>query len=420
MILHRPADGPARDRTRVVVTGMGLKCPAGNSVEEVYRALFAARSTAVRVPELTAAGLPVDFACLVPAFDTGPYVPARELRQIDRTTLLLLCAAADALGDSGPLPDVPPHRVGVQIGTGVGGLPSMEATTREHDARPSRMPVHTVPRAMANSPACRLAMRHGFQGDCTTYSTACASGTTAIGEAARRIRRGELDVAVAGGVDAAVTTVIMGGFARLRALSARGGEPALASRPFDTERDGFVMGEGAAVLVLERLDRARARGARVHGEVCGYASTCDAFHIVAPQEDGLMASTCMSAALADAGLGLADIGHVSAHGTSTLRNDRAEARAVHHCFGDDSPPVTAVKGVTGHLIGGSGAVEAVLGLLCAARGQVPPVANTRTNAEADLLDVVIGEPRNVPPSPVLSNSFGFGGQNACLVLGPPP
>ncbi|MFE9250413.1 beta-ketoacyl-[acyl-carrier-protein] synthase family protein [Streptomyces sp. NPDC007088] len=419
MTLHHLADGPDRGRTRVVVTGMGLKCPAGNSVEEVYRALFAARSAAVRVPELTAAGLPVDFACLVPAFDTGPYVPPRELRQIDRTTLLLLCAAADALGDSGPLPDVPPHRVGVQIGTGVGGLPSMEATAREHGAQPLRMPVHTVPRTMANSPACRLAMRHGFRGDCTTYSTACASGTTAIGEAARRIRGGELDVAVAGGVDAAVTPVVMGGFARLRALSSRG-EPALASRPFDTDRDGFVMGEGAAVLVLERLDRARARGARVHGEVCGYASTCDAFHIVAPREDGLMASTCMSAALADAGLGPGDIGHVSAHGTSTPRNDRAEARAVHHCFGGDSPPVTAVKGVTGHLIGGSGAVEAVLGLLCAARGQVPPVANTRTNGEAGLLDVVIGRPRGVPPSPVLSNSFGFGGQNACLVLGPPP
>ncbi|WP_344444580.1 beta-ketoacyl-[acyl-carrier-protein] synthase family protein [Kitasatospora nipponensis] len=404
----------------MAVTGMGVKCPAGNSVEEAYARLLTARSTARRVPHLVEQDLPVHFACLVPPFDLDAYLTRREARQIDRTTQLLLCAAADAVAPAGLPADRPLDRVGVQIGTGIGGLPSMEAVTLSHGARPRDLPVHTVPRTMANSPACRLAMRYGFQGACTTYSSACASGTTALGEAARKIRYGELDVAVAGGVDSAVTTVVMGAFARMRAMSTRNGEPALASRPFDADRDGFVMAEGAAVLVLERMDAALARGAVIHGEIAGYAETCDAFHIVAPHEDGEPAGRCMRLAVADAGIGPADIGHVNAHGTSTLRNDRAEARAIDRCFGGQSPPVTAVKGVTGHLIGGSGALEAALALLCAARGVVPPVANLTGSPEADLVDLVGGTARTVAPAHVLSNSFGFGGQNACLVLAPAP
>ncbi|MFJ4922996.1 beta-ketoacyl-[acyl-carrier-protein] synthase family protein [Streptomyces sp. NPDC088725] len=410
---HRPGGQP-----RVVVTGIGVKSPAGNGIEEVYAALLAARSTAAVVPRLVEQGVPVQFACLVPPFDTTAYISRREARQIDRTTELVLCAAVDALREAA-LPDgLPPDRVGVQIGTGVGGLPSMEATALDHGAKPMGMPVHTVPRTMANSPACRIAMRYGFQGTCMTYSTACASGTTAIGEAARRIRHGELDVAVAGGVDAPVTTIIVSSFARLRALSTRHSAPGLASRPFDADRDGFVMGEGAAVLVLERMDAARARGARIYGEVTGYAATCDAFHIVAPHADGEAASRCMTLAVADAGLSPADIGHINAHGTSTVLNDRAEATAIDRCFGGQSPPVTAVKGVTGHLVGGSGALEAALALVCAARGVVPPVANLAGGPEAALVDAVIGEPRAVAHTHVLSNSFGFGGQNACLVLTP--
>ncbi|MDH6115202.1 3-oxoacyl-[acyl-carrier-protein] synthase II [Kitasatospora sp. MAP12-15] len=405
---------------RVAVTGIGVKCPAGNGLEAVFAALLAAKSTATRVDRLVEQDLPVHFACLVPPFDLDAYLTRRESRQVDRTTQLLLCAAADAVAGAQLPTGQPAERVGVQIGTGIGGLPSMEAVTLSHAARPRDLPVHTVPRTMANSPACRLAMRYGFQGSCTTYSSACASGTTALGEAARKIRYGELDVAVAGGVDSALTTVVMGSFARMRAMSTRNGAPALASRPFDAERDGFVMGEGAAVLVLERWDAAQARGAVIHGEIAGYADNCDAFHIVAPHEDGEVAARCMRQAIADAGLSAADIGHVNAHGTSTLPGDRAEARAIYRCFDGQSPPVTAVKGVTGHLIGGSGAVEAALALLCAARGVVPPVANLASSPEADLVDLVSGAPRAVPPAHVLSNSFGFGGQNACLVLAPAP
>ena len=403
---------------RVAVTGIGVKSPAGNTLETAFATLLAARSTAVLVERLVQQDLPVHIACLVPPFDIEAYLSRREARQIDRTTQLLLCAATDALAEAQLPADQRAERVGVQIGTGIGGLPSMEEVTLSHGDRPRDLPVHTVPRTMANSPACRLALRYGFQGACTTYSSACASGTTALGEAARKIRYGELDVAVAGGVDSAVTTVVMGAFARMRAMSTRNGDPARASRPFDADRDGFLMGEGAAVLVLERWSAAVARGAVIHGEIAGYADNCDAFHIVAPHADGEVAGRCMRQAIADAGLTPADIGHINAHGTSTLLNDRAEARAIDRCFDGKPPPVTAVKGVTGHLIGGSGALEAAFALLCAARGTVPPVANLGSSPESDLVDLVSGTPRAVAAGHVLSNSFGFGGQNACLVLAP--
>ncbi|MER6329611.1 beta-ketoacyl-[acyl-carrier-protein] synthase family protein [Streptomyces sp. NPDC001034] len=410
----------ARGRFRVAVTGIGVKSPAGNTPEEAYQTFLAAESTAAPVDRLAAEAVPVRFACLVPPFEPEAYLTRREARQIDRVTMLALCAAADAVADARPPGDLAPERTGVQLGTGIGGLPSMEATARDHGDSPMGMPVHTVPRTMANSPACRIAMRFGFRGSCTTYATACASGTTALGEAARKIRYGELDMALAGGADAPVTTVIMSGFARMRALSLRNEEPRLASRPFDAGRDGFVVGEGAAMLVLERWDLAVARGATVHGEITGYADNCDAFHIVAPHEDGSVAAACMRSALADAGLSPSDIGHVNAHGTSTLLNDHAEAAAIGRCFGGQSPPVTALKGVTGHLIGGSGALEAALALRCASVGLVPAIANTVSSPEADLVDLVTGSPRAVRSAPVLSNSFGFGGQNACLVLAPPP
>ncbi|MGW4652534.1 beta-ketoacyl-[acyl-carrier-protein] synthase family protein [Kitasatospora sp. NPDC004289] len=406
---------------RVAVTGIGVKTPAGNEVQEAYETVLKARPTASVSELLTARGVSVRIACLVPPFDVESYLTRRELRQIDRAATLLLCAASDAVASAGfaDCGGLSPERVGVQIGTGMGGLASMEQVTTDHWDSPGDLPVHTVPRTMANSAASRLALRYGYQGACTTYSSACASGTTAIGEAARRIRHGELDAALAGGVDAPVTTVIVGAFAKMRAMSARNGEPGLASRPFDTDRDGFVMAEGAAVLVLERWEAALDRGATVLGEVAGYAENCDAFHIVAPIEDGGTAARCMRRAVADAGLAPADIGHVNAHGTSTVLNDRAEARAIERVFGAGTLPVTAMKGVTGHLIGGSGALEAALGLLCAARGEVPPIANLRSSPEAALVDLVRSAPRRIPPGrPVLSNSFGFGGQNASLVLLP--
>ncbi|MGY5128290.1 beta-ketoacyl-[acyl-carrier-protein] synthase family protein [Streptomyces nigrescens] len=405
------------ERPRVVVTGIGVKSPAGLTLDEVMETVLAADSTAAPHKELVEQGSPVHFACRVPEFDVDPYVTRRERRQIDRPTELALCAAADAV-EQAALSGLPPARVGVHLGTGIGGLPTMESIVRDHDAHPTGMPVHSVPRTMANSAAARVAMRYGLHGSCVTYSTACASGATALGEATRRIQYGELDAAVAGGFDSAVTTFMLSGFSRMQALSRRNDAPQLASRPFDAQRDGFVMGEGAAVLVLERRESALRRGAHILGEVAGYATNADAHHIVAPHADGAVAAACMADAVADAGLLPSDIGQINAHGTSTQANDSAEATAIHRCFNGQAPPVTAVKGVTGHLIGGSGALEAAISLVCAERRIVPPVANLMVASEADRIDVVAGSPRSVDCAPVLSNSFGFGGQNVCLVLLP--
>ncbi|WP_242578307.1 beta-ketoacyl-[acyl-carrier-protein] synthase family protein [Streptomyces sp. MST-110588] len=270
-------------RPRVVVTGIGVKSPAGTGLEEAYTTIMAGKSTAAVVEELVEQDAPVRFACRVPEFDVEPYITRRELRQIDRPTELALCAAVDAVQDAALPPGLAPERVGVHLGTGIGGLPSMEATALNYGQAPMTMPVHTVPRTMANSAAARIAMRYGFRGSCNTYVTACASGTTAIGEAARRIQYGELDAVVTGGFDSAITTVMLSGFARMRALSDRNDDPERASRPFDADRNGFVMGEGATVLVLESLEAALARGARIYGEIAGYATNSDAFHIVAPR-----------------------------------------------------------------------------------------------------------------------------------------
>lgn len=408
----------SKRNVRVAVTGAGVKTPAGTDLKTMLDTVLAARSTAARVDSLTDAGVLPSFACLVPEFDLTPYLSLREQRQLDRPTLLALCAALDAFRAAGLPEGGAPDRMGVAVGTGMGGLGTAEIVVRAHGDDPGKVPAFTVPRIMASSPAARIAMKIGARGACLTYATACASGATAIGESVHKIRSGALDVVVAGGVDAAVTPVAMSSFARMGALSQRHNDPGAACRPFDADRDGFVMGEGAAFLVLERWDHAVARGATIIGEVLGYGTTCDAFHIVAPTEDGSEAARCVREAIDDAGLSVTDIGHVNAHGTSTVLNDRAEARALHAVFGDRCPPVTASKGVLGHLVGGAGAAEAVISLLCAATGEVPPVANFTRADDPGLIDIVSGTARRIPTGYVASNSFGFGGVNACLVFGP--
>ncbi|WP_169952695.1 beta-ketoacyl synthase [Microbispora sp. H11081] len=404
-------------RRRVAITGLGVKSPAGLTVDETVDTLLAAKSTAATLPELVEGRSPVTFACRVPHFDPSAYVTVRESRQMDRSAVLMLAAAVDAVRAAG-LDDPAGDEMGVSVGIGAAGLDVAREVVLDHGGEPGEMPVYTVLRIMANAPAARIGLRLGARGPCLTYSTACASGATAIGEAAQKIRSGELERVVAGGVDSALSPLVLAAFSRIGALSQRGDDPSAASRPFDRDRDGFVMGEGAAAMVLERWDRAVARGAPILGEVLGYASTSDAHHIVAPVQDGSTAAACMRLALADAALQPAEIGHVNAHGTATVLNDRAEARGIAACFGGDMPPVTASKGVTGHLLGGAGAFEAVAALACASRGLVPPVANLGGGPDADLLDLVTAEPRRIAPAPVLSNSFGFGGHNACLVLAP--
>jgi 3-oxoacyl-[acyl-carrier-protein] synthase II len=299
----------------------------------------------------------------------------------------------------------------------VGGLTTLEegvATRIERGA--DRVGPLVVPMMMPNATAGLIALRHGFRGAALAVATACASGANSIGEGMQLIRSGRADVVVAGGSEASITPTALAGFARMGALSGRRHAPAGASRPFDRDRDGFVMGEGAGIVVLESAEHAARRGAEVLGEVAGYGATCDAHHVTSPDPTGAGALAAMAEALADAGLAPTDVGHVNAHGTSTPLNDRAEAGALATLFGGPTPPVTSTKGTTGHLVGAAGAVEAVIGLLAARRGLVPPVANLADPDVNPSVDLVRDEPRPIDGGVVLSSSFGFGGHNACLVF----
>ena len=418
-----------RGRPRVAVTGMGTKSPAGLTVDELWDALLAGEAKAGPITLFDASAHGVQIACEVPDFDPVPYVGPKEVRRTDRASLLGLAAASDALADAiggttgaelgreaAAGLDVDPLRCGVVAGSGVGGLRTLEDQVLQYGERgPDRVSPFLVPMMMANATAALVGIRHGLTGPNLAVSTACTTGAHAIGEAARMVRDGTAEVVVAGGTESCVSPVCMAAFTRMGALT-KNPDPAVASRPFDDARDGFVMGEGAAFLVLETWERAVARGARIHGELLGYGLTCDAGHITAPAEDGSGARACVEMALADAGLQPGDIGHVNAHGTSTPLNDAAEAAALAKVFGPSALPVTSGKGVTGHLIGAAGSVEAVAALLAANRGVIPPTAN---HERTDLpVDVVAGEPRTVAPAPVLSTSFAFGGHNVALVLGP--
>ena len=415
-----------RGRPRVVVTGMGVKTPAGLTVDSMWETLLAGTTRAATITLFDPTEHSVRIACEVRDFDAVPYVGPKEVRRTDRATLLAVAAAADAVTDAGAVAAeghaddglaAPMHRRGVVAGSGVGGIRTLEDQVISYAEKgPSRTSPFLVPMMMPNAPAAMIAIHQGWTGPNLAVATACATGSNAIGEGARMVREGLADVVVCGGTEASVAPVSMSAFARMGALSKRPAEE--ASRPFDVDRDGFVMGEGAGFVVLETLDHAVARGAEIKGEILGYGSTCDAFHITAPLESGAGMAACMEVALSDAGLEPSEIGHVNAHGTSTPHNEAAESAALSKVFGDHAVPVTSTKGVTGHLIGAAGAVEAIAALLSVADGQVPPTAN---HEQCDLpVDVVHGSPRQVAPAPALSTSFAFGGHNAALILGPPP
>ncbi|HUF83168.1 MAG TPA: beta-ketoacyl-ACP synthase II [Acidimicrobiia bacterium] len=409
-----------RGRPRVAVTGLGVKAPAGNDVDSFWSTVRAGRSAAATIQRFDPSDLPVRFACEVHNFDPVPYFGPKEARRQDRVTQLGFAAAADALADAGDL-GADPSRCAVVAGTGVGGLESHEHQMRIwFDKGAARVSPFTVPLMMANATAGVVAMQFGWTGPNVCIATACAAGAHAIGEAVRLVRDGTADVVMAGGAEACVTGMTVAAFARMGALSSRNDDPERASRPFDADRDGFVIGEGAAFLVIESLERAQTRGAKIYGEVTGYGRNADAYHITAPSPGGAGAAACMQLALDDAGLEPGAIGHVNAHGTSTDLNDAAEAEAVKKVFGDDPPPVTSTKGVTGHLIGAAGAVEAMAALLSLRDGVVPPTANLERIGDDIGIDVVGGEVREIGAKPALSNSFGFGGHNATLILAPAP
>ncbi len=417
---HRP-DG----RPRVVVTGMGAVSPAGRDAASTFAAVLAGRSAAAPITTWDTEGHPVRFAAAVRDFDPAPTIAPREARRIDRVSQVGLVAAEEALVQAGLAGDdteptaIDRTRVAVVIGSGVGGILTLEDQIEVRVTKGvNRVGPLLIPMMMANATSGLVALRHGFRGAAFSVATACASGVDSIGQALDMIRAGRADVVVAGGAEAAITPTAMAAFARMGALSTRNDDPAGASRPFDRERDGFVMGEGAGVLVLESAEHAARRDAVVLGELAGYGSTCDAHHITAPDPDAAGAVASMHQALADAVLAPSEVGHVNAHGTSTPLNDAAESLAMEKVFGSDGPPATSTKGATGHLIGATGAVEAILALQSARAGTVPHVANLTDPDVPGAVDLVMGSTRSIPVGPALTNSFGFGGHNASLVLVP--
>jgi 3-oxoacyl-[acyl-carrier-protein] synthase II len=408
-----------RARPRVAVTGMGVKAPAGSDLDTFWGRIRAAEPSAGPIQAFDPSEQPVRFACEVRDFDPAPYFNPKELRRQDRVTQLGFAAAADALADAGDLGATDPDRCAVIAASGIGGLHTLEQNCETYfEKGPSRVSPFFVPMMMPNATAGLISIRFGWTGPALCIATACAAGANAIGEGARLIRDGSADVVIAGGTEFPITRITLAAFARMTALSTRNDDPEHASRPFDADRDGFVIGEGSGFFVLESLERARARRARVYGEVAGYGRNADAYHITAPSPGGTGAARCMEQALDDAGLSPAAIGQVNAHGTSTDLNDLAEAQAINKVFGDSSPPVTSSKGVLGHMIGGAGAAEAVVSMLSIRDGIVPPTANFERLGDDIVLDVVAGSPREVGSKPVISNSFGFGGHNASLVLTP--
>lgn len=385
---------------RVAVTGIGVVAPCGVGKEAFFEGLCSPAPVGPRTLEV------FDPA---PAFDNP-----KEARRSDRFTQFALVAAMEALEQAGEL-DADPARRGTFVGTGVGGIQTLEGQiTVRIDKGERRVSPFLVPMMMANAAAAAISMKYGWQGPCENTVTACAAGTHAIGNAARMIADGRCDAVIAGGSEAPFTETAVAGFANMTALSNSG-----VSRPFDVDRDGFVMAEGAGILVLEEWDRAAARGANILGEVLGSASTADAHHITAPAPGGTGAINCMRLAMEDAGITAGDIVHINAHGTSTDKNDAAEAAAVAKVFGTPGPAITSTKGVTGHALGGAGALEAVAILLAMQNGVIPPTAGHETiDPDMPEIDIVTGDPRPWTPGPSLSNSFGFGGHNGTLVLAP--
>lgn len=407
-------------RKRVVITGLGCICPVGNNVKETWEALLAGRSGAGLITLFDASKHKTRFAAEVKGFDAVALFGPREARKMDRFTQFASVATREALEQADlKIDESNRDRVGILIGTGIGGIGTLlDQADIMRERGPERVSPFLIPMMIADSAAGMLAIRLGARGPNMSIATACASGNNAIGEAAEMIRRGAADVMIAGGSEAAIVPLAMAGMNVMTALSTRNEDPQTASRPFDRERDGFLMGEGAGILILESIEHARARGANILAEVSGYGTTDDAHHISAPAENGAGAAISMKLALDDAALEVMDIGYINAHGTSTPLNDKSETAAIKTVFGEQAYqiPVSSTKSMTGHLLGASGAVEAAFVTMAIREGVLPPTINYQTpDPECDL-DYVPNEPRQASPAHVMSNSFGFGGHNATLVI----
>jgi len=405
---------------RVAVTGLGIVCPVGIGVDAAWDSLTAGRSGIGPITSFDTTDYTVHFAGCVNDFDPSSVLDVKEARRLSRFQQFAVVAAEEALADAG-ISDVDPaeaERIGVIVGSGIGGLGLMEEQARVLMERgPSRVSPFLVPGMIIDVAAGLISIRHGFKGINYAPVSACATGNHAIGEAFEAIRRGSADVIVAGGFDAGVTPLGVAGFAAARALSTRNDDPTGASRPFDAGRDGFVVGEGGAILVLEEWDHAVARGATIRAEVIGYGATADAYHVTAPAPDGNGARRAMRMALDQAAIDLSEVGYINAHGTSTPLGDAAETGAIREVFGATPPPVSSTKSMTGHLLGGAAAIEAVACVRALETGVLPPTINYTDPDPACDLDYVPNVARLANPAVALSNAFGFGGHNSSILLG---
>ncbi len=409
-------------RRRVVITGLGLISPVGNSVAEGWASLLAGRSGVATITRFDASALACRFAGEVKGFDVEQYLPGKDARHMDSFIHFGLAAAVQAVTDAGlatgdVLSEEQAERIGCIVGSGIGGLPMIEQTRAEYGERgPRRISPFFVPASIINMISGHVAIRYGFTGPNLAIATACSTGLHCIGEAGRLIEYGDADVMVAGGAESTISPLGVGGFAAARALSTRNDDPATASRPWDRDRDGFVLGEGAGVMVLEEYEHAHKRGARIYAELAGFGMGADAYHITTPSVDG--PKRAMKAALRNAGVNAADVQYLNAHGTSTPLGDLNETNAIKLAFGDHARRlvVSSTKSMTGHLLGGAGGIEAVFTALAVHHQVAPPTINIVNQDPQCDLDYCANSAREMKIDVAVKNNFGFGGTNGTLVL----
>lgn len=411
------------NRRRVVITGLGCVTALSESVDELFAALCEGRSGVSTIESFDASQFTVHFGGEIKGFDVSQYIDKRESKRMDRFTQFAIAGAIGAVDDSGlEFAQEDPYRMGVIVGTGIGGIKEIEEQhVRLIQKGPSKVSPFCVPRLMANAASGNIAIQFGLRGPCFSVTSACASGNHTIGEAFWNIASGRSDVVITGGSEAAVTPIGLGSFCAARSLSLRNDNPQIASRPFDRDRDGFVLAEGAGILILEDYDHAKKRGARIYAELLGYAATDDGHHITAPLPDGAGAAMAMKLALADAKINPEDVDYINAHGTSTELNDIAESTAIRNVFGRHAynVPVSSTKACLGHMLGATAAVELIAAIKAINESLIPPTINLDNQDErCDLkMDYVPRQARQTKVDIAVSNSFGFGGHNACLVVG---
>jgi len=408
------------EKRRVVITGMGIISPVGTGLEENWNALMNGKSGIDKITHFDTTDFSCKIAGQVRGFDPHKYIDPKEAKKMDTFIQYAVAASCLAMEDSGlKVDDEIAERVGVIVGSGIGGMPLIEKNHKIYlEKGPKRISPFFIPQVIINLAPGQIAMKFNAKGPNSSVVTACATSNHSIGEAFRTIQRGEADVMIAGGTESVITPLAIGGFCSMRALSSQNDEPAKASRPFDLKRDGFIMGEGSGILVFEELEFAKKRGARIRGEIIGYGQSCDAYHITSPSIAGEGAVRCMKITLKDAGIEAKDIDYINAHGTSTPLNDKYESIAIKTVFGEKakSIAISSTKSMTGHLLGAAGAIEAIYTILAIENQEIPPTINYESpDPECDL-DYVPNKPRKGKIRTALSNSFGFGGTNACLAL----